>query len=202
MIDQLSSVEWGMQVHLVTDHHIVYDGRQLAPHWIYRHFNLISNAVVAFVGPCQVDLSEMVDIEDVKAVAPIYSPLMLHIIAEFFDSNLHQTVYRQRLLIVIAKELLETLTERRVLRKGDDLYIPRIDGSLGKLSVSIATASTTSTLIHAGFNIRTEGTPVPTVGLEELDIDVEAFASELLRRYADEIDDIWLARCKVRAVSE
>jgi hypothetical protein len=31
------------------------------------------------------------------------------VIAEFFDSDLHQTVYSQRLLIVIAKELLETL---------------------------------------------------------------------------------------------
>ena len=163
---------------------------------------ILIDAAVAFVGPCRIDLSEMVDIEDVKAAAPIYSPLMLHVIAEVFSSNLHQTVYQQRLLIVTAKELLERLTERRVTRKGDDLYLPRTDGSPGKLSVSIATAIETSMLIHTGFNIETEGTPVPTVGLAELGIDVVAFASEVLRRYADEVQDIWLARCKVRGVSE
>ncbi len=191
-----------MHTRLIMDRQIRYDGRQLAPHWIYRTFDVLGDAVVAFVGPCRVELSEMVDIKDVKAAAPIYSPLMLHLIAEFFSGDLHQTVYRQRLLIVTAKELLETLTERRITRKGDDLYLPRADSNLGKLSVSIATASATSTLIHTGFNIQTEGTPVPTVGLAELGVDVPAFASEMLRRYVDEVNDIWLARCKVRAVSE
>ncbi len=190
-----------MQTLVVTDRQITYDGRQLAPHWIYRQFDLTDDAVVAFVGPCQVELSEMVDIEDVKAGAPIYSPLMLHIIAEFFSGDLHLTVYRQRMLIVTAKEVLETLTGQHIVRKGDDLYLERTDGSLDKLSVSIATASTTSTLIHTGFNIETEGTPVPTVGLAELGLDVPAFATTLLDRYAAELDGIWRARCKVRAVS-
>ncbi len=181
---------------------IIYDGQQLAPHWIYRTFDILGDAIVAFVGPCRVELSEMVDIEDVKAEAPIYSPLMLHCIAEFFHTDLELAVYRQRLLIITAKELLEELTTRQVQRKGDDLYIPRADGTPGKLSVSIATASPTSTLIHTGFNIETEGTPVPTTGLAELQIEVNAFATELLRRYTAEVEDIWQARCKVRAVTE
>jgi hypothetical protein len=189
-----------MHTLLITDRAITYDGRQLAPHWIYRQHDLMGDAAVAFLGPCHVDLSEMVDIEDVKAQAPIFSPQMLHIIAEFFSSDLHTTVYRQRLLIVTAKEILERLTDRPVTRRGDDLYLPSADGSPGKLSVSIATASATSTLIHTGLNIETEGTPVPTVGLAELGVNPAAFAAELLRRYADEVDDIWLARCKVRAV--
>lgn len=190
-----------MQTLLVAERAIAYDGRQLAPHWIYRQFDLRGDAAVAFVGPCNVDLGEMVDIEDVKAQTPIFSPNMLHIIAEFFAGDLHTTVYRQRLLIVTAKELLERMTERPVTRKGDDLYLPRAGGASGKLSVSIATASATSTLIHTGFNVETEGTPVPTVGLAELGVDPHAFGAELLRRYADEVEDIWLARCKVRAVS-
>lgn len=189
-----------MQTLIVADRVITYDGHQLAPHWIYRTFNRMGDAAVAFVGPCHVDLSEMVDIEDVKAHAPIASPKMLHIIAEFFAIDLHTTVYRQRLLIVRAKELLETMTERKVTRKGDDLYLPRLDGDSGKLSVSIATASVTSTLIHTGFNVETEGTPVPTVGLAELGVDPVEFGTELLAQYAAEIDDIWMARCKVRAV--
>lgn len=191
-----------MRTLVVSDRQIGYDGRQLAPHWIYRQFDLLGDAAVAFVGPCRVELGEMVDIEDVKNTAPISSPLMLHVIAEFFGGDLHQTVYRQRLLVVAAKELLETQTERRVTRAGDDLYLPRAGGGRGKLSVSIATASATSTLVHTGFNIQTEGTPVPTVGLAELGVEPLAFAAELLRRYAEEVEDIWLARCKVRAVSE
>lgn len=189
-----------LQTQFIADRQITYDGHQLAPHWIYRQCDLMGNAAVAFVGPCELDLSEMVDIEDVKNVAPIYSPLMLHVIAEFFDGDLHQTVYRQRLLIVTAKEMLERQVDRPITRKGDDLYLPRLDGQPGKLSVSIATSSVTSTLIHTGFNIETEGTPVLTVGLAELGIDAPAFADELLRRYAAEVQDIWLARCKVRSV--
>lgn len=130
-----------MHTLLVANRDITYDGRQLASHWIYRNFDLMGDAAVAFLGPCHVDLNEMVDIEDVKAQAPIFSPRMLHVIAEFFSSDLHTTVYRQRLLIVTAKELLETMTDRQVTRKGDDLYLPRADGSPGKLSVSITTAA-------------------------------------------------------------
>ncbi len=191
-----------MQTLLFTEREIPYDGHQLAPHWIYRRFDLLGDALVAFTGPCRVELSEMVDLADVKANAPIYSPQMLHLIAEFFSGDLHLTVYRQRLLIVTAKELLETLTMRRVTRKGDDLYLDRGDGRPGKLSVSIATASATSTLIHTGFNVQTEGTPVPTVGLDELGVDVASFATTLLTRFTAEIDSIWDARCKVRAVVE
>jgi hypothetical protein len=191
-----------MHKHRVTDRHITYDGRQLVPHWIYRTFDLLGDAVVAFTGPCQVDLSEMVDIADVKAHAPIYSPLMLHCIAEFFTTDLELAVYRQRLLIITAKELLEETTNHKLQRKGDDLYVTDENGTRGKLSVSIATASITSTLIHTGFNIETEGTPVPTVGLAEMGVEVPSFAAALVQRYADEVQDIHLARCKVRAVRE
>lgn len=190
-----------MHAKFVSDRQITYDGHQLAPHWIYRNFDLLGDATIAFVGPCHLALSEMVDLEDVKAQAPIYSPLMLHLIAEFFQTDLELAVYRQRLLIVIAKELLQEFTSETIQRQGDDLYLTLM-GKRGKLSVSIATASPTSTLIHTGFNIETAGTPVPTVGLAQLGIEVSSFATELLRRYDAEVQDIWLARCKVRAVME
>lgn len=190
-----------MKTLLVADREIIYDGRQLAPHWIYRQFDLMGDSAVAFIGECNVDLSEMVDIEDVKAQAPIYSPRMLHVIAEFFSSELHTTVYRQRLLIVTAKELLEEEYNIFLRREGDDLYRYPTPNNKEKLSVSIATASATSTLIHTGFNVETEGTPVPTVGLAELGVDPVELGAKLLRRYADEVADIWLARCKVRAVN-
>jgi hypothetical protein len=182
---------------------LTYDGRQLAPHWIYRQHDLLGDAIVAFRGPCEVKLTEMVDIEDVKAAAPIYSPQMVHFIAEFFDLDLEKTVYRQRLLIVTAKEYLEERLSQPIRRRGDDLYLARPqDGQPGKLSVSIATSSPVSTLIHTGFNVLTEGTPVPTVGLAELGLDPDDFAQAILTRYTAEVEDIWLARCKVRPVYE
>lgn len=191
-----------MQTKFISDQQITYDGRQLAPHWIYRRHDMLGDAAVAFIGPCNVELTEMVDIEDVKKVDPIYSPLMLHFIIEFYECKLHQTVYRQRMLIVHAKEWLERRTTWRVERDGDDIYITRPDESRGKLSVSIATASVTSTLIHTAFNILTEGTPVPTVGLAEMGIEPAEFAQALLSSYAAEVEDIRLASCKVRAVTE
>ena len=175
---------------------IKYIGSQLAPHWIYKNFKLQGDAIVAFIGECEVALTEMVDIEDVINNEPIYSKSMLSFITEQFNVNLVEGVFRQRLLICIIKELLE---ERGifVVRNGDDLMI---DGR--KLSVSIATKSTTSILIHTGLNILSEGAPVKASGLtSELGtVDIKEFALEVMKRYAEELEDINLASTKVRGV--
>ena len=171
------------------DKEIKYIGSQLAPHWIYKNFKLQGDAIVAFIGECEVALTEMVDIEDVINNEPIYSKSMLSFITEQFNVNLVEGVFRQRLLICIIKELLE---ERGVfvVRNGDDLMI---DGR--KLSVSIATKSTTSILIHTGLNIVSEGAPVKASGLtSELGItDIKEFALEVMKRYSEELEDINLA---------
>ncbi len=178
------------------DKEIKYIGSQLAPHWIYKNFKLQGDAIVAFIGECEVALTEMVDIEDVINNEPIYSKSMLSFITEQFNVNLVEGVFRQRLLICIIKELLE---ERGifVVRNGDDLMI---DGR--KLSVSIATKSTTSILIHTGLNILSEGAPVKASGLtSELGItDIKEFALEVMKRYSEELEDINLASTKVRGV--
>ena len=178
------------------DKEIKYIGSQLAPHWIYKNFKLQGDAIVAFIGECEVALTEMVDIEDVINNEPIYSKSMLSFITEQFNVNLVEGVFRQRLLICIIKELLE---ERGifVVRNGDDLMI---NGR--KLSVSIATKSTTSILIHTGLNILSEGAPVKASGLtSELGIvDIKEFALEVMKRYAEELEDINLASTKVRGV--
>ena len=175
---------------------IKYIGSQLAPHWIYKNFKLQGDAIVAFIGECEVKLTEMVDIEDVINNEPIYSKLMLSFITEQFGVELVEGVFRQRLLICIIKELLE---ERGVfvVRNGDDLMINN-----RKLSVSIATPSTTSILIHTGLNILSEGAPVKASGLtSELGIeDVREFALEVMKRYSEEFEDIKLASTKVRGV--
>lgn len=175
---------------------IKYIGSQLAPHWIYKNFKIQGDAIVAFIGECKVDLTEMVDIEDVINNEPIYSKYMLSFISEQFGVGLTEGVFRQRLLMCIIKELLE---ERGifVVRNGDDLMI---NGR--KLSVSIATKSITSVLIHTGLNILSEGAPVKASGLtSELGItDIREFGEEVMRRYSEELEDIVLAGTKVRGV--
>lgn len=175
---------------------IKYEGFQLAPHWIYKNFKIQGDATVAFIGECDVKLCEMVDIEDVINNEPIYSKLMLSFISEQFNIGLVEGVFRQRLLICIIKEALEKRGVK-LTRSGDDLYVGN-----KKLTVSIATKSATSVLIHTGINIISDGAPVAACGLKnDLNIDdVEQFAKEVLENYANEIDDIIMASTKVRGV--
>lgn len=175
---------------------IDYSGSQLAPHWIYNNYNLLGDAAVSFIGEADVSLDHMVDLTDVRERAFIYSPLMLHFIVEHFDTNLNLAIFKQRIFMVCVKEELE---QYGILpnRMGDDLYINQ-----RKLSVSIATRSIISTLIHVGINIKTTGTPVPTIGLEELGIaDVKSFAKNILQRYQRELEQIKEARCKVKGIA-
>lgn len=181
---------------LYIDKEIKYIGSQLAPHWIYKNFKTQGDAIVAFCGECEVKLTEMVDIEDVINNEPIYSKYMLSFITEQFNVELVEGVFRQRLLICCIKEALEN-RGFTVKRSGDDLFINN-----KKLSVSIATKSLTSTLIHTGVNILSDGAPIPVSGLEsDLGItDIKEFAIEVMTSYSEEIDDIVLASTKVRGV--
>lgn len=178
------------------DKEIKYEGWQLAPHWIYKNFKMQGDATVAFIGECEVKLTEMVDIEDVINNEPIYSKSMLSFISEQFNISLVEGVFRQRLLICIIKEALEK-RGFKIVRNGDDLFF---EGK--KLTVSIATKSVNSILIHTGINIDSTEAPVKASGLtSELKItDIRELAQEILKNYSEEIDDIVLASTKVRGV--
>lgn len=178
------------------ENEIKYEGYQLAPHWIYKNFKIQGDAIVGFVGECEVKLTEMVDIEDVINNEPIYSKNMLSFITEQFNVELVEGVFRQRLLICQIKEALER-RGIKVRRSGDDLFVDD-----KKLTVSIATKSMTSILIHTGININSDGAPVRACGLEnDLGItDIEDFANEIMKNYVDELEDIVLASTKVRGV--
>lgn len=181
---------------LFIDKEIKYIGSQLAPHWIYKNFKIQGDVIVAFCGECDVKLTEMVDIEDVINNEPIYSKYMLSFISEQFNIGLVEGVLRQRLLMSTIKEALE---KRGVVvrRDGDDLFI-----NDKKLSVSIATKSMTSVLIHTGVNILAEGAPIPVSALKtDLNIDdIKEFAIEVMKNYSEEIENIVLASTKVRGV--
>ena len=171
---------------------IDYDGLQLSPHYIYNRFGLVGDAVVAFCGKAVVPLEHMVDQEDVKKEEHIYSERMLHFLGEFFEQDLQRAVYRQRLYMSIINEYLPS----DFVRSGDDIYLDD-----RKLSVSIATVSPVSTLIHIGLNISSQNTPVKTVGLDDLELDSVKFAKDILGAFGAEETGVRVARCKVRGVS-
>ena len=106
-------------------------------------------------------------------------------------------IWRQRIFIsLIQHELQETLPEgNMVVRKGDDLYLEHY-----KLTVSIATLSPVSVLMHTGINISSRNTPVPTMGLDDFKLNPVAFARSVMNRYAEEVEGVKWARSKVVGV--
>ncbi len=180
---------------LFIENEIEYTGVQLSPHWIYKNYKIQGDAIVSFIGPVCVNLSEMVDIEDVINNEPIKSDKMVNFIIEVFDTNLREAIYRQRLFISIIKEVFET-RGINLKRFGDDLYYDN-----RKLSVSIATKSTVSTLIHTALNIVSKGAPIPVSSFEDMGIsDTTCIINEIMKKFCMEVSDIELARVKVRGV--
>lgn len=172
-----------------------YTGDQLRPHFIYQHFQRVGNAMAAFVGPCRVELASMVDLEDVKEKRPIYSEKMLHFLIEIFQTDLPNMVLLQRLFICVLREMLYDHNIYSVKRCGDDLYENHL-----KLTVSIATISPVSGLIHTGINISSRNTPVPTKGLEDYQIQAKPFALQVMERFSEEMASAANASWKVRPV--
>lgn len=180
---------------LFIDKEIKYIGRELSPHWIYKNFNICGDCIVAFVGEVDVKLDEMVDIEDVINIEPISSKKMLNFIIECFDCSLSEMVWRQRLFMSIIKETLEQYG-KQVVRKGDDLFF---EGK--KLSVSIATKSITSTLVHTALNIVSEGAPIEVSSLSGMGIDnPKKLAQDIMSYFCEEVKSVYMAKCKVRGV--
>ncbi|MBI4224168.1 MAG: DUF366 family protein [Deltaproteobacteria bacterium] len=175
---------------------ILYDGTQLRSGWVEGTAGPKGDAMAAFCGGANVPIENMVDLEDVARNAPIYSESMLHFIVEIFDRDLEKMVLRQRLLMAIIETALNKYPAcAKIARKGDDLF----DGS-AKLSVSIATTSSRSGLIHTGLNISSQNTPVLTKGLADYDISPKKLAVEVMAHFAEELAGIRHAAGKVRPV--
>jgi uncharacterized protein len=182
---------------------ITYDGSQLHSLWAFTVHNVQGNSIVAFRGPCRVLEEDLVDLEDRKAHAEIISDDMAHFIIELFDSDLDRTVVIQRLFLCIMKDVIEELKpELFISRRGNGLYIEveEEEEEDRKLTVSVATSSPMSTLIHTGINVSSSHTPVPTLGLEDLEVPVDDFILKTLQGFINEVKGITLDRCKVSGV--
>jgi uncharacterized protein len=180
------------------DEPIGYDGSQLRAHWLWSRFGLADDAAVAFRGACRVARDEIADLADVDGPG-IAADDMVHVIWESFtEPDLLLAVHRQRLLSAQAAEVLAGLGARAAVRRdGDDLFVGD-----GKLSISIATVTPVSSVLHFAVNATPGGAPVATATLQELGVAPRAFGEALLARAAAEQASIRVARAKVRAKGE
>ena len=185
-----------MRSRLIKDE-IVYTGEQLRSLFALDRFGVAGDSVIAFVGPSDIPIREIVDIEDQKAGRRIQAPKMLHFIAEHFEPDLEKTILRQYLLLDILKDLLNEKIGRAVIRRqGNDLY----DGEM-KLTLATATSSPVSCLFHVGINvIPPEDPSAKAKGLSSYNIDPLVLGPEVMERYTKDIEKIALTRCKVRWV--
>lgn len=175
---------------------IYYSGRELRSRWIAEQFGLEGDAIVAFRGACRVEGGDLVDLEDFEAGNIVAGRDMLHFIVEIFGLGLLGITLAQRLLCSIAREVANSSAEPGpVERKGDDLFVGN-----GKLSVSVATVSPVSGLIHLGINVTKEDVPVEAACLNDLGIDPARFADRLMSRFAEEVDSSIRASFKVKRV--
>lgn len=177
-----------------------YDGSQLRSLFAYLDHGLMGDSIVSWVGACSIANENMVDGEDLLAGATISGHRMVHFVVEKFNTSLVNAVILQRLFASICLDLLregtaDPRTTALLRRDGDDLYF----GS-GKLSISIATVSPLSALIHFAVNVTNEGTPVRTASLEDLGWTAEDFAHKAMKRLVDEVASMDAAVTKVRWV--
>jgi hypothetical protein len=184
---------------ILADRTVDYDGSQLRSGWLTAELGLEvggEGAIGAFLGACDVKPEFVVDLEEVASGEPIRAARMLHFVAEFPEADLEKTVLRQRLLAALARDALAGRAPgREFQRRGDDIYE---EGC--KVTVSIATLSPRSSLIHFAVNIDASGAPVPARGLDDYAVDPGEFGRALLERFSEEMAGARAATGKVRRV--
>jgi len=179
------------------DETIDYKGRELRPLWLYERLGLEGDAIAAFTGSCSVKGRDLVDIEDFKLGKTVAGERMLHFIAEIFGLGMPGIVFAQRLLCAAAVRVINRLAcGEHIERRGDDLWVAE-----GKLSVSVATVSPVSGLIHMGLNITAAGVPVRAACLDDLGVDARDAADGILADFTAEVDGCRRAASKVRPVT-
>lgn len=182
------------------DKKINYDGSQLRSLFAYMEFEILGDSIVGFRGACDVSLDHMMDGEDKRRLQKICGSDMIHYIVELFDCDLLAGVGVQRLIASLVKDALVQENPElapRFMREGDDIYFMSEVGEKKKFSISVATRSAVSTLVHFAFNVSNEGTPVPTCALSDFDIETEDFVRNILVSARNEIASMRDATRKV-----
>ncbi|MBE8163123.1 MAG: DUF366 family protein [Bdellovibrionaceae bacterium] len=181
----------------------IYDGAQLRHLFGYLEHQLLGDSIISWRGACNIPQENIIDGEDLQNNSIIASKEMLHFIVEKFNSTIFSAVALQRLFVTLIKEDMQ---DRGIFlkRKGDDLYFITKDNLEKKFNISIATQSTTSSMIHLAVNITQEGTPVPTISLKDFNIcsdqDIKALSEKWMDLFTQEVISITKATEKVFTV--
>lgn len=189
-----------MQSHFI-EKKFAYDGTQLHSLYAYLNHGILGPSIIAWQGPCSISFDHMVDGEDLLAKAVIAGDEMLHFIVEVFDRELFSAVALQRLFASICRDFLDTqarsvLGNKSLIRDGDDIYLEDC-----KLSISIATKSPVSVMVHFAMNVTTDGTPVKTLSLKDLNLNPQNTAEELMVLFKKEFNSIVKATQKVKPIA-
>ncbi len=188
-----------MQTHFI-EKKFAYDGSQLRSLFAYLDHGVLGPSIISWQGACSIPFDHMVDGEDLLAKAVIEGDEMLHFIIEIFDRDLFAGVSLQRLFASICKDYLNpqavmALGDKGLIRDGDDIFFED-----RKLSISIATKSPVSTMVHFAMNVTNKGTPVKTLSLEDLKLDARKTAEDVMNLFRNEYVSIITATQKVRPV--
>jgi len=174
---------------VVLDNVECYDGTQLAPLWALTK-GVKGDSLVVFKGPMNV-----VDIKDAED-RDIRGGELIHFIMERFahpptmmEAYLIQRLFLSCLCDVLREEGFD------VRRESGDLYIGE-----GKLTVSIASISTSSEKFHCGVNLTTSGTP-EYVKISAIDVeDWRGLAEKVAKKFVSELQDIQMDISKTRTL--
>ena len=183
---------------------IDYDGSQLHHAFAYEQANILGPSIVCFIG--KVDVKEhLVDLEDAISNDFIKSKRMINFIIEIPEASIREMVVWQRFFIhLLAEKMRNVCNHIKIVTDGDDIMINE-----KKLSVSIATLSRFSGLVHVGLNLEVgEGCPVAAIGLNELTYFAGDWGAsigftlieEVAKEFAKEYTDIIRASYKVKEV--
>jgi len=216
-----------MQAVFREDFRETYDASQLRSLYCYESFGVQGDSILGWIAPTAITVEKLIDRDDAINERPIFADAQVHYVVEMFGVSLPFAVLAQRLLngwmARGARWLKSAGADCTVELSGNDVYclFPadlelREGEDLGafvrsgrfhyslpgcrKLSVSIATVSPLSGMIHAGINVSTAGTPVQTASLEMLGIDPVVYGRWVAENFARDYEKVWKACTKVRPV--
>jgi len=98
------------------------------------------------------------------------------------------TYLRQRILVSITKDVIESHSNLKLKKSGDDLYFNE-----KKLSVCIACRGISSGKIHLGINVKSDAVPshVSAIGLNDIGLnDIFKIMEEIAIEYSKEMSKI------------
>jgi len=171
-----------------------YDGSQLHHAFAYEKAQVLGPTITIFRGAASVK-EHLVDLEDSLANDFIQSADMWHFIIEIPEATITEVVTLQRLFICQCIEFLQQINPDVIYeRNGDDIIV---NGK--KLSVSIATLSRFSGLIHVGINVTVgDQCPVAAIGLSDFAASTSSmFGCAMAEKFIAEYNDIKDATYKV-----